>query len=283
MDFPPSKGRRELAAELTKLRRNASLSGTTLGTQLGTSQSMVSKTERGTTLPRPEAVKEWARICGADEETTERLVSLARQLATESRSWAEEEGTLAVRNQEIGQVERDTTRLRNFQPSAISGLLQTADYARRVLMMLDPEGRRDIPAAVAARMERQTALYDTAKTFEFVLTEGALRWRPGPPQLMLAQLDRILSIATLPNVTIGVLPYDREATNLHLNGFTIFDRPDGSLLLLETYHGEDRIDSDDQKIEMYRQAFAGIREAAATGTDAATVIRAVMVDLQQRQ
>ena len=48
-------------------------------------------------------------------------------------------------------------------------------------------------AAVAARMRRQEVLYDTGKTFEFVITEAALRYLLCPPQVMLGQLDRLLS------------------------------------------------------------------------------------------
>jgi hypothetical protein len=37
----------------------------------------------------------------------------------------------------------------------------------------------DVSRAVAARMERQAIIYDQGKRFEFLLTETALRWRPG--------------------------------------------------------------------------------------------------------
>jgi transcriptional regulator with XRE-family HTH domain len=278
MGSPPSSKRTELAAELKKLRLSTGLSSTAFGEPNDWSQSKVSKTERGQTRPDPGDVRKWARFAGADKDTVARLVALAKEVEAEARSWAEEDGTFAERNKSIGEAEREMTALHNFQPSAVSGLLQTAEYARRVITLLDPDGKRDVAAAVAARMDRQTVLYDVDKQFEFLLTEGALRWQPGAPSLMLAQLDRLASIATLPNVTIGVLPYGREATMLHLNGFTIFDHPEKPFVLLETYGGEQRLNKEDE-ITPYRVAFSRLRDAAVTGQGAVEVIRRIMSDL----
>jgi transcriptional regulator with XRE-family HTH domain len=280
MTAKPSPARRSFGAELRQLRKAAGLSQAEAASRTGWSQSKVSKSERGATLLPPEDVRVWARLTGADQETSDRLVGLAVDLNTEDADWSADEGEFAERNIYIGDVERDSAGLRNFQPSAVSGLLQTADYARRVMTLLDRRGEHDVPAAVAARAERQTILYDTSKRFEFVLTEGALRWRPGPPELMLAQLDRLLSIATLPNVSIGVLPFDREATALYVNGFTIFDHPDDPFVLVESYGGERRF-HDEKTLGKYRSVFAELHESALTGSEATDVIRRLMDDLRR--
>ncbi|MGI5422960.1 helix-turn-helix domain-containing protein [Actinomadura luteofluorescens] len=278
MGSQPGKTRAHLAAELRRLRRTTGLNGTDFGDLIGASQSKVSKTERGETLPPADTVEAWARAANADEATVERLTSLADELLTEIADWSEEEGTFAERNKGIGDVERASRQILNFQPSAVSGLLQTADYARRVITMLDPDSARDVGAGVAKRMERQTILYDLEKRFEFILTEGALRWRPGPPQLMRAQLDRLISIATLPNVTIGVLPFDAEAATLQLNGFTIFDNPEDPFVLVETYTQELRVRKE-KHVASYRQTFERFRASAAFGDEATALIRSVMNDL----
>lgn len=275
MSTQPSRRRQELGAELRKLRKSTGMNTTDFGASCGWSQSKVSKSERGATLLSPEDVEAWARKAGTDQEVLDGLVALAVQLSSEDLTWSPEQGELAERNAYIGEVERESAGLRNFQPSAISGLLQTADYARRVMTLLDVGDQHDVGAAVAKRMDRQTLLYDTSKHLEFLLTEGALRWRPGPASLMLAQLDRLLSLATLPNVTIGVLPFDREATTLYVNGFTIFDHPEDPFVLVETYHGEQRF-RDEDNLNKYREAFARLRESAVTGVDATAVIRRIM-------
>jgi hypothetical protein len=45
--------------------------------------------------------------------------------------------------------------------------------------MADVTGQRDIDQAVAARMERQQIRREPGRQFQYVLAEGALRWRPG--------------------------------------------------------------------------------------------------------
>jgi Domain of unknown function (DUF5753) len=134
------------------------------------------------------------------------LPSLTRS-PTEARSWRLVNRLgLAPRQHEIAELEQSAHAVRVFQPVMVPGLLQIADYARPVMEMAYTAGP-DIAAAVAVRMERQTILYHQHKQFEFVVTEGALRWRPGPPDMMRAQLDRLMSAASLPNVTLNLVPF----------------------------------------------------------------------------
>ena len=76
--------------------------------------------------------------------------------------------------------------VRNFQPGIIPGLLQTADYALRIMEIANIQGAVDLADAVNVRLARQEALYDQGRHFEFIMTESALRWRPGPPELLSA-------------------------------------------------------------------------------------------------
>lgn len=279
MDSKPSRNQQQLTAALKQLRESKDLSGQRLGELLDWSQSKVSKIENGRTRPSVSDVEQWANACDAPSGAVTELVVLAESVATEARAWnSRRHGTLAARNREIATIEAQSRELWNFQPAVISGLLQTADYARRVISMLDVSGSRDVAAAVAARMDRQTVLYDQSKRFEFLLTEGALRWRPGPAPMMLAQLDRLASIATLPNVLVGVLPFNREAVALHTNGFTIYDVPDDPLVLVETLTQELFL-HEDSDLTTYRGAFAVMRDAALVGSDALDVIRRVMADV----
>jgi transcriptional regulator with XRE-family HTH domain len=275
---PVDGDRRRLASELRRLREAGGLSGQRLGELLGWSQSKVTKIENGRTRPSAADVEVWAAATGASDDARAELAALAEAVATHARSWSSRHGTLASRNLEIAQFEREATSVQTFQPAVFPGLLQTADYARRVVSMLDVAGERDVAAAVAARVERQTVLYDQGRNFEFLLTEGALRWRPGPPELMLAQLDRLLSVMTLPNVAVGVLPQGRRQVVLHTNGFTIFDVLDDPFVLVETLTRELHL-REDGDLAAYRAAFARAREAAASGSDAVALIRQVMAEV----
>lgn len=269
-----SSEHRRLMTALRDLRIEAGLSGEHLGKAVGWSQSKVSKIENGRTKPSTDDIVTWADATHAPSARRNELVELATSVANEARSWsAAHEAGLAERQREIADVEAATTRLRNFQPAIIPGLLQTADYARRVLTLADVSGQRDVPAAVANRLERQTVLYRQEKQFEFVLTEGALRWRPGPPEIMHAQRDRLLSLLTLPNITIRVVAFDCEAAALYLNGFTIFDVPDDPAVLVETLSHELWL-NDPGYLATYQQIFNNIAETATTGQRVHELIQA---------
>jgi transcriptional regulator with XRE-family HTH domain len=276
MEMPRlSPERRRLAASLKDLRRAAGLSGEQLGAALGWSQSKVSKIENARTRPSVSDVEAWANVTRASAELRSELTVLAELTAVDAQSWrVAQEAGLTRLQQEMAEIEAATTHLRNFQPALIPGLLQTAEYARRVLTLSDVSEQRDVPSAVAARLERQTVLYDQDKRFDFVLTEAALLWRPGPPELMHAQMDRLLSIETLPNVHIGVVPFGREATALYANGFTIFEVPDDPIVLVEILT-TDLMLSDARDLSAYREAFGRLQDAAVTGQEARSLISSI--------
>jgi transcriptional regulator with XRE-family HTH domain len=100
--------------------------------------------------------------------------------------------------------------IRSYEPHFVPGLLQTEDYARGVLTSgaVGQTSPEDIERHVALRMERQVLLTRSdAPRFWFVLDETALRRPVGGPQVMRAQLDRLLEVAKLPHVTLQVAPF----------------------------------------------------------------------------
>jgi len=203
------------------------------------------------------------------------LGDLVRRLATETTSWRILHRLgLTQRQREIAELERQSTAILVFQPTMVPGLLQVADYARRVMAQGNPSSQADLAAAVAQRMERQTILYDQSKRFEFIITEGALRWRPGPPELMAAQLDRLISVASLPNVSLGVLMLEQEAPDAYLHPFVIFELDDEELVTVETLSAELQV-SEPQEVAVYRRTLERYRSAARWGDQAVRAIRGV--------
>jgi hypothetical protein len=98
----------------------------------------------------------------------------------------------------------------------------------------NPSEQQDIAEAVNKRIERASVLYNQEKEFEFVLTEGALRWRPGPKELMAVQYDRVMQLASLSNVRLGIIPQDIEAPDAFLHPFVVFESAE-PVVSVETY------------------------------------------------
>ena len=173
-------------------------------------------------------------------------------------------------------MDRSASEILHFQPSVIPGLLQCESYARRVLTFGDVTNRGGIDAAVKARMKRQDILREPGRRFEYLLTEGALRWRPGPKSMMQGQLGKLLAAVALPNVTLSVIPFDREARTWYGQGFALFRLPDGPVVLAEGYTKEDFL-ADPRDVEVYEHVFTLLRESALSGDAAADFARAVML------
>ena len=108
--------------------------------------------ERGLSLPSVEDLRAWSAATKATGSEQRELVGFVEQVATQATSWRVlHQLGLAEKQQEIAELEQQATQVHTFQPSMIPGLLQTADYARRMLTEAFPGiTTRD----VQARMER---------------------------------------------------------------------------------------------------------------------------------
>jgi transcriptional regulator with XRE-family HTH domain len=273
----PTPAQGQLGLVLKGLREGAGLTTYALAERLRWSQSKVTRIENGRVLATADDAEAWAQVTGAPDVTREELSQLAYAAWTETRTWrASHRRGLAARQVEMSEMERTATHILHFQPSAIPGLLQAEGYARRVLTIGDITNRGGIDAAVKARMKRQDILREPGRRFEYVLTEGALRWRPGPRSMMTEQLGRLLAAAALPQVTLTVIPFDREARTWYSQGFTIYRMPDGPQVLAEGYTKEE-IFSEPRDVETYERVFGLLRESALSGEAAAEFIRAVIL------
>jgi transcriptional regulator with XRE-family HTH domain len=279
-----SPQRRRLADELRRLRIAANLSGEELGDRIGISQSKVSKIENLHRRPTLADVRAWTHITDAPDDLAAQLVELAEAVLTETTTWrtALREG-LPRTQQEVAELEATAALICNFQPGAIPGLLQTPEYARRLFELSNMVGEQDFARAVIERMNRQAILQNETKRFEFVFTEAALRYCPGPPRLLLAQLDRVAAFATLPNVNIGFIPHAAEARTIYSHGFVIYDQrgeDEDPIVKVETLTAGLTI-TDSEAVETYRRQFARLQEAALYDEEGLSLLHAIAADVRQ--
>jgi transcriptional regulator with XRE-family HTH domain len=273
----PRPQRERLGQELQRIRMLAGLSGAQVAQVLGVSQSTVSRMERGDSVPSVQQVTSWADAAGASEERRMLVLYLAEAVVNEVITHRERltDWGLAAEQETVHGLEQTARTLRHFQPCIIPGLLQTAEYARRILAMADPSA--DLGQAVAARMARQAILYDPGRTLEFLLTEAALRYRPGPGDILTAQLAHLASVATLETVSFGVIPADAEMHAITRCGFILYeDRADGRppFAFAETPHASLSA-SDPADVQVYRDQLEGFRRSAVYGADAIGIVRSI--------
>ncbi|MGH3865764.1 MAG: helix-turn-helix domain-containing protein [Pseudonocardiaceae bacterium] len=283
MTAPRNPHRARLAARLRALRAAVGLSGNRLAQQLGWPQPRVSKLETGRQIPTKDDLDAWLTATGAGPEQATELAELLSAARIEYATWRgvqRSAGGLAARHAERATWETATTHIAEYQPTLIPGLVQTTAYARALLTSPLATAMNiteaDADALVAARVKRQDILYQPARTIEIMLGEAALWTIPSTVGILLGQLDRLLSFAELPSLTLGLVPHDAPMPIPPLTCFGIYDH---EFVLIETLTGEQRLDDPDE-VAVYRTAFGQLRNAATTGPDAIALIRRVMAELR---
>jgi transcriptional regulator with XRE-family HTH domain len=269
-DPRPAK-REQLARELRRARELRPMSGRDLAQHLRLSQSKISRIESGRTVPTTSEVFAWSNALGVSDEHREWLVSLADSVYTEVHSWPEVLRMRAHIQDEIEEREFHARAVRVFQPSVVPGLLQTAEYARRTISMgYKSKSVDDVAESLAGRLRRQLVVYEEDRQFDFVITEAALRWQPGPSKLMLGQLDRITSLSTLDNVSIGVIPLDAPAITFNTHAFVIYDQLDDEgdpFVEVEAIHAN-MIINEPANVALYQERWSQLSKMALFGDEA---------------
>jgi transcriptional regulator with XRE-family HTH domain len=226
-----------LGLRLRELRKDAGLTGRELAAATGWHFTRVSRLEHGVQAPSNEDIRLWCEACSAVDQVAD-LVAQARTV--ESMYLEFKRQTRAGMKQMMlapVPVEERTERFRIYEHHVIPGFFQTASYTRAMLQFWFGflEVHNDIDDAVAARIDRQSVLYDASKTFAVILEEAALYTRFGDADTLAGQLDRLLSVMSLPNVAFGIVPRNVERDVVGQVSFWVFD--DELVSLASAFHG----------------------------------------------
>lgn len=127
--------------------------------------------------------------------------------------------------------ETHATQVHEWEQRVVPGLMQTGDYARSVIRAGQPRISPDeLERKVESRLERQAIFAREAgrPMYWVVVHEGVLRHVVGSPEIMRAQLGRLIDAADSPDILIQVLPYsasDHPGTDGPILVFDFADAP----------------------------------------------------------
>lgn len=224
------------------------------------SQTKVSNIEGGKLTPSPVDVELILEALRTDRSVAADILLLARAANTEWQDhWSSRRRGLDKKQNELARLEAVSTEFRFFLLSMITGLLATPDYVRASIA--DVPG--DQSKTITKKLERQQVLFDSSKSFTFILTEQAVRWPLLPPVAMALQLDRLVSVSRIPNVRLGVIPLGGHIPERPLNTFTVYDR---RVATVETGTGA-LILRDHRDVTAYLGDFETYERYAAFGDD----------------
>ncbi|MET9545404.1 helix-turn-helix transcriptional regulator [Streptomyces sp. NPDC006627] len=188
-------------AELKRRREDAGFTQSALGTRVFVSGGYVGQFEQAIRKPQLDVAQRIDEVL----QTGGFFERMCRKLIDDKR--------YADYFAAVVELEALATRICEFAPTLIPGLLQTAEYARAVTIAANPFVTDEyVEEKVTARLERARILKDaTRPEYWVVLHENVLYIPVGGPAVMAAQLDHVARLMRERHVLVMVLPYEAGA------------------------------------------------------------------------
>lgn len=223
----PTVIRIALGSRLRRLRESCGVSREAAGDAIRGSHAKISRLELGRTGFKERDIRDLLTLYGVtDDDKREPYLDMARK-ANDPGWWQSYSDLLPAWFETYVGLEQAATTIRTYEAQFIPGLLQTADYARSVIMLgNDDETER----RVAVRMRRQKILHRrAAPTLWAVIDENALRRPVGGMKVLREQIQHLITISDMPNVRIQVLPYSAGGHSAAGGPFSILRFPEPEL------------------------------------------------------
>jgi len=274
----PTVWRRWLALELKRLREESGLKQREAGNRCGWSGARLSYIESAKQDVREDDLDELLPLYEVPEERWSDYYEAAER--SRERGWWEryQRDTPGYRPLFFG-LEQGASVIQTYEPSVVPGLLQTSDYAQ-ALMRRDvwPRTDQEVARIVALRHERQKILVrDDPPDYQAVMDEAVLHHLAGDRSIMANQLEHILEMSELPNVTIRLVPFERGAHTYSATNFVIFDfamEPDAMVAYAEL-RDEVIYREEQQNIKGFVLAFHNLWQTALEVDDSRALLRAL--------
>ena len=217
---------------LIDARKRAGKNQEDVASLVGVDRTTIGKWERDESTPHPNQRPAYAVALGITLfELAAMLTSMPAQDGEDMPEWL---------STYLG-MEQSAIELRAHEPEVIYGLFQTPRYTEEVVRKI---GLSDVPdtyvrEAVSQRRHRQLRVRDGSLVLDVIQAEQALRVRLGDAGVMAEQLNELITLAGLPNVTLRVTPFEAgQHEARRLDTFVIMTHPWGNpRVWIEGYGG----------------------------------------------
>ncbi|MEL5960890.1 helix-turn-helix transcriptional regulator [Streptomyces sp. CLV115] len=251
--------------QLKAWREAAGLRAGEFGAAIGYGEDQIYKVEGGRRIPRPELLDRADSVLGA-----------GGKLAAMKQDVAEVRYPKKVRD--LAGVEAKAVEIAAYVGHGLHGLLQTPGHARALFEARQPPYSQDeVERMVAGRMARQSIFERSpAPALSFVQEESSL-WRPiGGTMQWRRQLERLLEIGQLRNVTLQVMPTRREAHPGMDGDISVLKFKDGSAVGCSHGAFNGRRVTDPKQLRILELRYGTIRAEALTPRETLALIERML-------
>ncbi|MFD5969681.1 helix-turn-helix domain-containing protein [Streptomyces sp. NPDC060311] len=206
----PSVLRMILGRQLEELRTRAGLTFEQAGEAIGVSHSTIRRLEAAKVarLRLPDVEKLLQTYGVRDRQEIDTFLKSARE-ANKRGWWHTYRDVMPDWFAAYLSLEQAALHIRAYEPGFVHGLLQTPAYARALLSAGNPHASSTATERrVALRMRRQEILTrPSPPRLWVVMDETVLRWPVGGAEVMRQQVDHLIEVGRLPNVTLQIMPF----------------------------------------------------------------------------
>ncbi|MEU0073905.1 helix-turn-helix transcriptional regulator [Streptomyces sp. NPDC006332] len=226
----PTTRRRQLGAELKRLRDSKGLTLEMAGEAAGVSRATVNRYESNHGPVKWLVVDSLCRAYDVTDEERAALVALAKSAKVQGW-WKSYNDAIPGWITPLLTLEDEAVEECHWANTYVPGLLQTRAYATAVIQAAEVRAEPElIERMVDVRMKRQEVLKrETPPHMWAILDEAVVRRRVGSVQVMAEQLEHLRAAASTPHVTVQILPFDVGAHAAESTSFIIIRGAETSL------------------------------------------------------
>ncbi|WP_331718330.1 helix-turn-helix transcriptional regulator [Streptomyces sp. NBC_00134] len=285
----PTTRRRQMAAELRRLRDLAGMNLEDAGRAVGVSRATVNRYEAlepgkssyGVKWPIVDAL---CRTYGATDAEREAVVSLAKDSKVQGW-WKTQSDVVPEHITPLLVLEDEAAEELHWANTYVPGLLQTRAYATAVIEATETRAEPDdIKRMVDVRLRRQEVLKRQPPMHVWaILDEAVLRRTVGGPAVMAEQLAHLVTSGRTANIDVQVLPFEAGAHAAESTAFMVVRGAEPSLDVVHTSNLTGALYLEKPAdLERHRIVFEYLRSQALDTSRSSVMIAAISAEYAAR-
>jgi transcriptional regulator with XRE-family HTH domain len=282
-----TRGKRRLGRFIRPILERSGLKTDEVASKAVCEVQTITRMLSGRSLPGRQRFATILAVIDATDEEREQALQLY-QVADVDTAVIEHAGELTPKYLRFRMDEAEAVNERTLDTVVVPGPLQTAAYAAAI-----SRGRRRLEhsegwekRASDERRDRQELWLrgQNPLAIHALVHEAAIRTIIGGPEIMVAQLDHLLKVGKLPNVTIQVVPFGFGAHGAMTGPWCLFsfpepDEPDSAYA--ESVTGVDTIEKPED-VAGLSDIWEAIAKAAPSPTRSAELIKKIRDGMKGR-
>lgn len=273
----PSPLRWLIGVELNRHREAAGLKLSEVAERTGMSRAKVGHLETGFQQQDPDDIATLLQLYGAEQRDRNRLTALTTS-ADQTTWWAPWAHVLPDWLKTFVGLEGLAEAEFIFEPMIIPGLLQTADYATAITAET-PRVRPDHGERVVNfRLARANRLTEPNRPLSLhaVIGEAALRLAVGTPEIRRAQLEHLIRMTMLPNVTIQVIRPEDGFHTATSGRFFLLDFEQAQPIVFSELHDGAVYIQDQEQVRSYKLSSENLQRVALGPEKSVALLRSML-------